>query len=224
MCVSGVLVQKKCHCVISSEKRKIKPSVPLFLCVIVCKVISWFFLHASRRTVWHATRRVYLWHNFRRMCDSQMDKCHVSESIKANVYYIYAPNCGNAWRGHCKIAHFIFDHFSGPCHTKWLCNRYVHSIFAHVFQSNFKWEFSDGSPPYRAQWVNINPKSNRIESNLARSALSTHSAIIVIRDFLIKTLYELQRSSWFQLIPYFHQVASHYTTSTMMMTMMTIWV
>lgn len=51
--------------------------------------------------------------------------------------------------GHCKIA-FYFDHFSGPCHMKWLCNRYIYIYIAlfihHTYQSNFKWDFSHGLP------------------------------------------------------------------------------
>lgn len=64
-------------------------------------------------------------------------------------------------------------------------------------------------------------ETNRINSILARSLCSIHpQAIIMIEDFLISTLQELQRSSWFQLIPYFHHVASLGTISMMIM----VWV
>lgn len=154
--------------------------MPLFLRVIVCEVISWFFLRA-RRTMWHATVCVCI------DSDTIFEECAILKWINATflnqskqyilfMLFILRIVATLGVSGHCKIAHFIFDHLSGPCHMKWLRNRYVYSTFAHVFQSNFKWDFSNGLP-YTAHWVNINPKSKRIESipfSLARCALSTH--------------------------------------------------
>lgn len=147
------------------EKRKIERVVPLFHCVIVSEVISWFFLcvPATLRVACQSVR-VPLWHNFRRMCDSQMDKCHVSwiKTIinKSNCELIVwaLQNC------------ILFDHFSGPRHTKWICHRYV---FAHRFRSNFKCDFSDGLPYIDSQ---LSQYQSKIVSNrfLSYSALSTH--------------------------------------------------
>lgn len=141
--------------------------MPLFLRVIVCEVISWFFLRA-RHTMWHATVCVCI------DSDTIFEECAILKWINATflnqskqyilfMLFILRIVATLGVSGHCKIAHFIFDHLSGPCHMKWLCNRYVYSTFAHVFQSNFKWDFSDGLP-YTAHWANINPKSNQFHS------------------------------------------------------------
>lgn len=158
LCLYGVLVRKKCHCVIRNEEKRKKTKASGAIVSLRHCVWSHLVIFLSRPPHCAAGHNAcaQLWHNFLRMCDSQMDKCHVFESIKT-MYSIFTSNCGDSWRGHCKIAHFIFEHLSGPCHKKWLCNRYVYFTFAHVVQSNFKWDFSDGLP-YPAHWVNINPK------------------------------------------------------------------
>lgn len=129
--------------------------MPLFLRVIVCEVISWFFLRA-RRTMWHATVCVCI------DSDTIFEECAILKWINATFL-----NQSKQY-----ILFMLFIHIelwrlldlSGPCHMKWLCNRYVYSTFAHVFQSNFKWDFSYGLP-YTAHWANINPKSNQFHSH-----------------------------------------------------------
>lgn len=91
VCVSGVLVQKKSHCVIWNERKK--KNKALCHCFILRHCV-WshlvIFLDTPAALCGMPPMRVYGCDTiFRRMCDSQMDKCHVSRINQNNTLFTH---------------------------------------------------------------------------------------------------------------------------------------
>lgn len=192
--------------------------MPLFLRVIVCEVISWFFLRA-RRTMWHATVCVCI------DSDTIFEECAILKWINATflnqskqyilfmlfILRIVATLGVGIAKLHILFLIISVDHVTWNGFAIDMCIPLLRTYFKAILNEIFQM----ACLTQHIEQISI---QNRINSILARSLCSIHpQAIIMIGDFLISTLQELQRSSWFQLIPYFHHFASLGTTSMMIM-------